>query len=558
MSTNTSSRLRTASLFLTVLITLAACSQKENNQVENTANDPKTDEATSTATDVITDKYPTPVEFTIGAMTNAGVTNWEKGDTPDNNAWTREFEKLYNIKVKNSWSAEMSQYANKVNVSIASGDVPDAFLVNNTQFIQAVKAGLVADLTDAYEKYASPLLKASMEADPIGFESGKVDGKLMGISTQHYGLISGLHTVWIRDDWMKKLNLAPPKTMDDLIKILEAFTFDDPDGNGKNDTFGLSITNGLYNSGISDLSGFFNAYRAYPAIWIKDASGQIVYGSVQPEMKKALAVLQDLYKKGVISKEFAVKDVIKANEDLINNKVGVEFGACWNGQWPGPDIMKKNGTDAILMPYAIPSADENPIKLGVNWPINQYAVVSKKSKNPEAYIKMANLYSEMNNNATPEQYNTFIKNEAFAAFVSSIQDPNSDYEQYVAISDALKTGDESKLKPSQRGKYDLVMKWLNEKDPDASGYYTQVSDAGAYAYTKKLIDEGNYILTEYRGIDTPTMVKKSSTLNSMINETLTKIIMGASLDEFDKMVEKWKSLGGDTMTQEMNDTYNKQ
>jgi putative aldouronate transport system substrate-binding protein len=62
-----------------------------------------------------------------------------------------------------------------------------------------------------------------------------------------------------------------------------------------------------------------------------------------------------------------------------------------------------------------------------------------------------------------------------------------------------------------------------------------------------------YLYNEYKNIPTPSMVDKGSTLDKMENETFIKIIMGASIDEFDKFIENWKKLGGDEITKELNE-----
>jgi multiple sugar transport system substrate-binding protein len=45
----------------------------------------------------------------------------------------------------------------------------------------------------------------------------------------------------VRKDWLDKLGLQPPKTWDDLLKVAQAFTTGDPDGDGKADTYGLAV-----------------------------------------------------------------------------------------------------------------------------------------------------------------------------------------------------------------------------------------------------------------------------------------------------------------------------
>jgi len=544
-------------LALTLVLSLVACG---NAGTTTPSTGTQVVETTTTVAPEIIDypweKSTDPVELTTALRTDSSVVQLDQ-DTWDDNLWTREIEKTFNIKVKNIWMADQSQYNTKLNVSIASGDLPDVYSVTNQQLAQIIKSDLAYDLSSVYEKYASPALKHLMDIDKVGFESGKVDGKLLGISAQHFGLVSIPNLVWIRDDWMKKFNLAAPETMADLINICETFTTKDPDGNGKNDTYGLAVSKNLFDTplsatGLALVDGILNAYHANPGIWIKDASGQIVYGTIQPEMKAGLAVLQDMYKKGIISKEFGLKDSGKIAEDFAAGKVGVEMGGNWNGYWPAPDVVKKYGEAAILMPYAIPSADDKPIKLNTSWPINRYYVVNKDCKNPEAALKIANLYQKLNTDSTPEDYTRFFVGSRSWNCPVAITDPDQSNREYAQVSEALTSKDASKLTGSSLGKYTEVLKWTDTKNPDSVGYWLQLSSVGSFSILKKFIDEGNYVMTEYRGIDTPTMTKKGSTLEKLEKETITKIIMGASLDEFDKMVESWKKLGGDDITKEMN------
>lgn len=547
-----------SALLITVLLFSVAACGKRGTEQESINSDKKAAETKgdkSSDSDGPWGKYESPVQITVvqGTTTN---TKFENGDTIDNNIWTREAEKVFNIKLSQLWTADNSQYINKLNMSIASNDLPDVFWVDSTQFAKISKSGQIVDLSALYEKYASPELKQVEEADKIGFESGIESGKLMGLSLQHFGIISSPNVVWIRDDWMKKLNLTAPKTLEELIKICEAFTTKDPDGNNKDDTYGLAVHKELY-GGLSSIEGIFNACHAYPKMWLKDSSGQIIYGSIQPEMKTALKILQDMYKSGLISKEFGVKDVGKVNEDLIAGKVGVEIGANWNGLWPVPDIIKKNGVEAIFMPYAIPSADDKQIKLSVQWPVSGYAVVNKNCKNPEAAIKLANLYVQKSHSEDPEEWVSFCGDDRGWLAPIQVNDPKADYNQFVAVSEAIKTKDKSKLRADQLAKYQLAMKWIDSKDPESVGYWLQQSPVGSYSILKNFIDSGNFLLTEYRGVDTATFTAKKATLEKLETETITKIMMGASLEEFDKMVETWKKIGGDAVVAEMNEMYNK-
>ena len=492
-------------------------------------------------------KYDTPVTLTR-AQQISSATQWPDGDSPEDNVWIRDALDTFNIKLEDYWSVDNSQYAQKINVSIASNDLPDVFTVDSAQLQQLIKSGMIADLTDVYEANASDQLRAVMDADSVGFESGKSNGRLMALSQQHFGVISMFNSLWIRQDWMDALGLEAPQTMADLENICYRFVHDDPDGNGVDDTYGLGVDKWIY-----QLYYLMAGFDAYPLSWLRDANDQIVFGGVQPEVKNALGTFQKWYQNGILNKEFGIEDGAKLTEDLVSGKVGVYVQRSWFGFSPGIDVVKRNGEEAIFMPYAIPSVEGGAAKAGLDWPVNSYTVVSKNCKNPEAVIRMMNLYVDR----TSKDYATYMDGDiGWGASPFTVNNPMADYNQFVNISEAENTRDTSKLTPDQLGKYNNVIKWIDEKDPDAVGAYCQVSSAGAYSVFKPMVDSHNYVMTEYRGVATPTMTQKQSSLDTLYAEEITKIIMGAPLDDFDKLVEKWNTLGGSDITKEMNEMLN--
>ena len=71
-----------------------------------------------------------------------------------------------------------------------------------------------------------------------GFESATVDGKLYGLPlTNDVG--DGASLIFVRKDWMDRLNLEEPKTLDDLIAMAQAFVDNDMSGSGN--TIGLGL-----------------------------------------------------------------------------------------------------------------------------------------------------------------------------------------------------------------------------------------------------------------------------------------------------------------------------
>jgi putative aldouronate transport system substrate-binding protein len=86
----------------------------------------------------------------------------------------------------------------------------------------------------------------------------------------------------------------------------------------------------------------------------------------------------------------------------------------------------------------------------------------------------------------------------------------------------------------------------------------QGNDRSAYGISKVYLDEGQYVKDAMWGAPTPTLQAAGSTLNDILIEGFTKIIVGEKdIDYFDELVEQWKTAGGSQATQEINDTYGK-
>ncbi|SFI76555.1 putative aldouronate transport system substrate-binding protein [Paenibacillus sp. UNC496MF] len=506
-------------------------------------------------------KYDPPITLTSVRIIN-DTFKFMEGQTIDNNMWTKALEDKLGIKIKYDWVVSGDQPGGqgeqKMNVSIASGDLPEVIPVNAKQLQQLQDAGELEDLTAVYDKYASPFLKEILNQDgPAALSSATFGGKLMAIPNTGSSM-DGAAMIWIRTDWLQKLGLEPPKTMADVLKISDAFTNQDPDGDGKKNTYGIAMNKDLY-GGFADITGLLNGFHAYPKQWIKDASGNLVYGSVQPEMKQALGALQELYKKGQIDKEFGVKDGGKEAELTTSGKIGMEFGQMWNPLFPLVD-NKKNDPNAQWQSFPLVSNDDQPVTPQVGFSTGQYFAVKKGAEHPEAVVKAMNLFVETGwgETTTPENYAAYFTSEGFEKFKMmpfQAWPSRKNLDIYLHITAAIDSKDTSKLNAEEQDNYGKIAAFLDgsSKDPLGWAYERIFAKEGSF----KVIDgyvSGNLLqMTEFYGAPTPAMVEKDSNLQKREIETFTKIIMGDSLDNFDKFVTEWKKLGGDQIAQEVND-----
>ncbi|RAU94701.1 extracellular solute-binding protein [Paenibacillus sp. YN15] len=493
-------------------------------------------------------KYDPPI--TITTVKGLSLTKFKEGESIHNNIWTRSFEQDLGIKVKFEWAIDQAQYDQKMNVTIASGSYPDFFQVSPIQLQQLVEGNKLADLTEVYEKYASKDAKKMLTQDNgIGLKAATFQGKLRAIPSAA-ALTDQAQIVWIRADWLKKLGLPEPKTMQDLLNISKAFTKNDPDGNQKNDTYGLVLDKTVFDP----LKGFFNAYHAYPGIWIKDSSGNLVNGVVQPQVKTALAQLQAMFKDKQIDPEFGVKDFTKNMESLVTGKIGMVIGSM---AYPVGGLQKTldNDPNADWRPYAVGSIDDKPVKIQLNPTVNAYYAVNKNAKNPEAVFKLLNYNIEKRwgETADPDTYHKSDGVEVFQYVPVGITKIKKNLEAYRVVQEALDSKDTSKLDAEQKGYYDSIVKFQNG-DTSQWGYARVFGKGGSQSIIDFYDTNNMFIYNEFIAAATPTMIQKQATLDKLVLETFTKIILGeSSIDEFDTFVEQWKKLGGEQITKEVNE-----
>ncbi|ANS73257.1 ABC transporter substrate-binding protein [Paenibacillus yonginensis] len=501
--------------------------------------------------------YNPPVTLSAVKMLSEEV-KFPEGQDIEHNVWSDLYKQM-GIDVKYKWTVTGSdQYDSKLNIAIASKDLPDFMMVNETQLRQLADAGQLADLTEAFNNYASDDLKAVMKIDENALPSATFDGKLLAIPSTQPVIGGSAPLLWVRADWMKKLGLQAPTTMDDVVKMAEAFAANDPDGNGKADTYGLGLTQKIGQS--TDSIGIFNGYGAYPQIWVDDGSGGLQYGSIQPEMKEALATLQKMYAEKLIDPEFGVKDTVKMFETITSNKLGMVVGPSWYPAWPFWDMVKADPS-VDWVSYPMPSVKGGEATVQMPFSVSQYYVLKKGYSHPELIVKLANLYYQKlySDEAEFDKYGqvTTATDSIGVNKYSLVEvvNPNKDLIRQQELEEALKSKSDAGISSSEtKIMFKEFKTYLDGTNPAGWSGYAANGPDGAMKQLRILNDAGKVISNGFVGAPTETMAEKKVTLDKLEIETFTKIITGeASLDSFDSFVKSWKSLGGDQITKEVNE-----
>ncbi len=511
-------------------------------------------------------KYTPPVDITfirgIDEDFAQNVLPKTPGETIQDNRWLTVYREELGINVKYAWTIrgnEVSeQFSQKINVTLASGDLPDVMLVNSTQLRQLVDSGQVEDMTEYFDKYAAPLTKEIYNQESSAtLDSATINGRLMAIP-EPYSYAEVAQYLWIRDDWLKNLGLEAPKSMEDLLEISWAFTNLDPDRNGKNDTYGLAISKDIY-GGTMSIEGFFAGYHSYPNMWIEDNSGKLVWGSTLPETKKALSKLAGMYKSGEIDREFSVKDGSKVAETIAKGQVGIEFGAQWNPMYP---LIKSfnNDNDADWTGYPLVSDDNSKVMVPLKYNQTRIFAVKKGYPHPEALVKLINMHLEKNWGKTADfnKYYMPAENDGVGVWKFSPVVPTPPYKNlnaFLEIEAARKNKNFSDL----RGEAKAIQSNLdayNSGDKSKWGWEKIYGIDGVMGILKSYKTNGQLLPEKFVGASTNTMAEKKAVMDMLEREVFIKIIMGESpISDFDKFVDDWYKIGGEEITKEVNSWY---
>jgi putative aldouronate transport system substrate-binding protein len=191
----------------------------------------------------------------------------------------------------------------RVNTAAASNSLPDLFYVSRDTWFDLVQAGLVADVSELLPMM--PERTASHYSDPARNALVTVDGTLYGLADP--GQIASTDGLVVRTDWLEALSLTPPTTLDEFMEVAKAFTFDDPDGNGQEDTYGYCAF--IDGSGITDMGigpRFNWIYGAYgvAGIWNLSSAEDFGLNARNPRYMEATQFIASMVEEGVIDPDW--------------------------------------------------------------------------------------------------------------------------------------------------------------------------------------------------------------------------------------------------------------
>ncbi|WP_168122491.1 extracellular solute-binding protein [Paenibacillus sp. HB172176] len=365
----------TSTILLASSLLLSACSSGNNNNVNNNENtSPSSSNQGSDATAEPT-KGPKP-KITVSVYDRNNVPE-EEGTITDNR-WTKWIQENAPVDVE-FVPIPRTNSAERWNVLFASGDAPDLIFEFSNAFMREIAdKGQLMPLDDLIENH-STTYKQFLGENPLIQKLTKHNGE-----TYFFGRIIPMttnHFLMIRKDWLDKLGLDVPKTTEEFLNVAKAFTYDDPDGNKKDDTLGATFQAvdffyQLNNIPDDPITSYFLENDELKRSWDRPAAD--------------LAFKKAMYEAGVVDKDiFADKNGAKAQQDWLNGKLGIwGMGGLEGGQsYSAYETFVKNNPDADVMILPLPETEFGSFAPAGGTPMQFTAAINATAKNPEAVMQ---------------------------------------------------------------------------------------------------------------------------------------------------------------------------
>ncbi|MEJ8305048.1 extracellular solute-binding protein [Saccharibacillus sacchari] len=316
------------------------------------------------------------------------VSLYDRGTVPssegtmDNNRWTKWVNENGPVNVKYV-TVPRFESLQKFNVLFASRQAPDLIFEYDTAYQgQLYNQKQLLPLDDLIAQHSTEY-KAMLDKYPALKKAGMMEdgktylvGRAMALAPQHYLLI--------RKDWLDKLGLDVPTTPEEFLAVAEAFTQQDPDGDGQANTEGTGLSfvagiilNNMYGTG-------FTLFGEDQIPWVLE-NDQVVHD--WDRIRASIAFQQQLYDAGVADKDFVTdKNGEKQKQTWISGKLGI-YGS--NGADVGSyEALKQNVPDAEVIAIALPTTEFGSYSPTLSSPVQMTGMVNAAAKDPEAVMSM--------------------------------------------------------------------------------------------------------------------------------------------------------------------------
>lgn len=451
------------------------------------------------------------------------------GSSPPEELVEKLLEEKTNTELDFTW-VPGNVYTDRLNAAIVTGTLPKIVQVmatdlKSTSVVNAIRSGVFWEIAPYLRDY--PNLMKYLKPDLL--QNGAYFGKVYGL---YWELEVSRQGIQYRKDWLDKLGLQEPRTIDELYQVMTAFAKNDPDGNGKQDTYGLVDRNDLIYGAFKNLSSYFGTPNGWGV-----SDGKLIPEFMTKEYLDTMKFMRRLYVEGLINPDFSVTSKSQQEEMFYQGQGGIMIGNLFAPTTR--DRLKKFNPKAeveVLNRIRGPKGD----RIWASTGLGGLYLFPKSSVKSETELRELLTF-----------FDRLLTEEVYNLVTYGVEDRH--YKR--AGQRAVELHEETRaLRESELNPYMNVLRPINFR------YWEWKQTDALQAKVDRLILDNQSIAVydPTAGLISPTQAEKGTELQKIVTDATYRYILGLIDEEgFRKEVEKWRKLGGDRMTEELTVEYGK-
>jgi putative aldouronate transport system substrate-binding protein len=444
---------------------------------------------------------------------------------PKNNMVEQAIEEYTQTALQIQW-IPYSAYEEKVRLMIAAGELPKLIKLG---YSPTMMSTLKSDQFWEIGPYL-PEFKELQAVDRRYYDNISVDGRVYGIPLFRD---LGRAAIQYRKDWFDRLGLELPVTLEDWYRAIRALTLEDPDGNGRQDTYGLVLEK-RYNQDIGSILTRISVSQGGPAKW-KVENGRFTPEFMTEPFFETMRLFRRLYQENLINRDFAITDTIETTKMYESGRAGLMLSGGNAQTWQDMLVKSSPGAVVDVAPLTGPQGRRLPGEPGNAG----FLAIPKDAVKTEDEVKQ--ILGFLNRLMEPAMQ---------ALLINGLENRHwSRKDGYAEMLD--RTLHHKEVKP-----YRDMLPHLTEAEAD----WKRNLQPDLYRKNQRIGRENEAYIVPNPALtlDSGTYVERGKELELLITDAQTKFIMG-KLDEAGWQTElnKWRQAGGDRMIREYEEAYAK-
>lgn len=430
-------------------------------------------------------------------------------------------------------SGDPNLFDQRIRLLATSGDLPDIIYEFNGGLIdELADEGFLYELDENLLFDKCPTIATMFTQDELSI--GKYKGVLYQLPQR---INAAYNAVYVRGDWMETLGLGEPQTLEEFEAMLRAFTYDDPDGNGVDDTYGWGERNLIG----GNFSTIFGAYGIIPQFW-QVYEGEVYYGFTHPGIFEPLELLQRWYSEKLIDPEWVTTSTDDWWGKIATSKLGAFTAGI--GSYNGiMDRITPNNPDGYVVRIPAPAGPSG--KGGIHSYGNMHFGPAF-NKDIESFDRVLEIYEYMAQEdalvemALGEEGTDYklLSDGGYEILLTDDQKKQTGIGWYPIM---LASSNTMSLTPY--GNINLIEKLQTPDEKKAFSMYTPVAIYDAFVGYKRPEREVN-------------LSDKYGDISSILLTGLFEVVCGrSSVEDYQNYIDEWYESGGREITAEANEDY---